>query len=526
MIVRWTWMLSSTAVLALSVFSTTVATAQDAAADTTAGDGANPKSIAPKLEENPLLTEPRSADTLFDAVILMSDLARPNLARMYLLKLVESNLTEEALLKLRDKHGPSIFLRLSNDKNLQPESITLLEQVNSAFRKGAIDPVRVDRLIADLGKSAAEREVAILQLRNAGSFAAARVVSVLNSTRSDEQKKLLLYTLTRLNREVIPVVMGAIEAPNPDLRASVIEALGWMANKEVAISLWHPAFDESQPAGVQLAAKQSLARLLFGSVNRMADVKSFGAASMLAKSARQHLRQQVDLPLNDDGLVERWNWDEESSAVVMTAVSTETASIDIGTRQAREAFQLASQRAELSALYWTALMTTELHIAGRGAAVKTGSGSAFQLGLKLGPEIMQLALTEAMNADQSVAAATALQVLAQTGSAHLLKSAEGRPAPVVAALNHPDPRVQAAAASTILIWDPQTSFRGASRVVEVLTRSLLDTGKARGIAIDANEQRATSMSAALQEMGFEADMAQTGHKDSNVRLNEAMSRCS
>ncbi len=512
MIVRWTWILSSTAVLALSVFSTTVATAQDAAADTAAGDGAKPKSIAPKLEENPLLTDPRTADTLFDAVILMSDLARPNLARMYLLKFTESKLNEETLLKLRDKHGPSIFLRLSNDKNLQPESITLLEQVNAAFRKGAMDPIRVDRLIADLEKSAAEREVAILQLRNAGTFAAARVVSVLNATKSDEQKKLLLYTLTRLNREVIPVMMGAIEAPNPDLRTSVIEALGWMADKDVAIALLHPAFAESQPVGVQLAAKQSLARLLFGSVNRMSEVKQFGAVSALAKSARQYLRQQTELPLNDDGLVERWNWDEESATVVMTAVSTVTASIDIGTRQAREAFQLASQRADLSALYWTALMTTELHEAGRGAALRTGPGSTFQLGLKLGPEIMQLALTEAMSAEQSEVAATALQVLAQTGSAHLLKSVEDRPAPVVAALNHPDPRVQSAAASTILIWDPQTSFRGASRVVEVLTRSLLDTGKARGIAIDANEQRATSMSAALQEMGFEADMAQSGQE--------------
>jgi hypothetical protein len=247
--------------------------------------------------------------------------------------------------------------------------------------------------------------------------------------------------------------MGAIEAPNPDLLASVIEALGWMADKEVAISLWHPAFDESQPAGVQLAAKQSLARLLYGSVNRMSEVKSFGAAAMLAKSARQHLRQQVELPLNDEGLVERWNWDEEAATVVMTAASRETASIDIGTRQAREAFQLASQRPDLSALYWTALMTTELHEAGRGAAVKTGSGSTFQLGLKLGPEIMQLALTEAMSADQSVVAATALQVLAQTGSARLLKSVEGRPAPVVAALSHPDPRVQSAAAATILYCD-------------------------------------------------------------------------
>ena len=99
MTVRWTWMLSSAVVLTLSVLDGAVATAQDADA---AADDAKAKSIEPKLEENPLLTEPRSAETLFDAVVLMSDLARPNLARMYLLKLMESNLNEEGLLKLRD----------------------------------------------------------------------------------------------------------------------------------------------------------------------------------------------------------------------------------------------------------------------------------------------------------------------------------------------------------------------------------------------------------------------------------------
>jgi DNA-binding response OmpR family regulator len=123
---------------------------------------------------------------------------------------------------------------------------------------------------------------------------------------------------------------------------------------------------------------------------------------------------------------------------------------------------------------------------------------------------MQSALVEAMSLGEPVVAAVALQVLAQTGSARMLKATEGRPAPVVAALNYPDSRVQFAAASTILTWDPATTFRGASRVVEVLARALTDAGTARGIAIDANEQRAASMSAALREMGFEPDMAQTG----------------
>src|SRR5712691_815384 len=395
-----------------------------------------------KLEDNPLLTEPRTPETLFDAVVLMSDLARPNLAHIYLQKLMEAKLDEATLLKLRDKYGPAMFLRLSNDRQLQPESITLLERVNAAFRKGAMDPARVDKLIADLSKTAAEREVAIVQLRNAGNFAAARIVSVLNTSKQDAQRKLLLYTLTRLNREVVPVLLGAVEAPHADLQATVIEALGWLDDKQAVMTLWHPAFEDSQPAGVQLAAKQALARLLFGTVNRTAEVTPFGAVAELAKSARRHLRQQHEWSLNDDGQVQRWNWDEQAGTVAMTAVSTETASIRVGTRQAKEAFELAPQRADLHALYWTALMATELHEAGRGAAIRTEPGSTFYIGLQLGPEVMQQALVEAMQAEQSVAAVTALQVLAQTGSAHLLKAAAGRPAPVVAALNHPEPRVQ------------------------------------------------------------------------------------
>lgn len=462
------------------------------------------------LEDNPLLTEPRTPQTLMDAVVLMTDLARPGLARLYLEKLLEANPDDETLLKLRDKYGPATFLRLSNDKRLQPESITLLERINAAFRKGATDPVRVDKLIAQLGKSAAEREVAILQLRNAGSYAAARLVAALNRSRDDAQRKLLLYTLTRLNREVVPTLLGAIEGPEPDLRATVIEALGWLGDSQAKTALWHPAFEESQPPAVQLAARQALARLIFGDVKRSSDVSQFGAAAELAKSARRILRGDGDWMLNDDGQVELWNWDEAAGTIAMTPVSVETAASRIGLRQARQAFELAPNRADLHALYWTALMANELHESGRGAAISTRPGSAFHVGLQLGPEIMQTALVEAMSLGEPLVAVAALQALAQTGSARMLKASDGRPTPAVAALNFPDARVQFAAASTILSWDPATSFRGASRVIEVLARALTDSGKAHGVAIDSNEQRATSMSSALIQLGFEPEIAQTG----------------
>lgn len=182
----------------------------------------------------------------------------------------------------------------------------------------------------------------------------------------------------------------------------------------------------------------------------------------------------------------------------------------VGTRHARQAFELSPQRSELHALYWVSLMASELQDAGREAVIATDPASTFHLGLQLGPDIMQRALTESMNRDQPIVAVVALQALAQTGSSRLLKASEGQVAPVVAALNHPDTRVQFAAASTVLTWNPATSFRGASRVVDVLARSLNDSGTVNGVAIDANEQRATSMSSALRDMGFDPLVASTG----------------
>lgn len=506
MTIRRTWWLVP------SVGLTFLLIANVSAQDQNAADAPPPAAKAQlPQEDNPLLSEPRTPQTLMDTVVLMTDLARPGLAKMYLEKLLEAKPDDATLLQLRDKHGPAMFLRLSNDKRLQPESITLLEQVNAAFRKGATDPVRVDKLIADLSKTAAEREVAILQLRNAGNYGAARLIAALNVSRDEAQRKLLLYTLTRMNREVVPALLGAVEGPNPDLRATVIEALGWLGQPTAIGALWHPAFGETQPAAVQLAARQALARLLFGTAKRVGEVSQFGAAAELAKSARRNLRGEGDWSLNEDGQVELWNWDEATGTVAMTPVTVETASIRAALQQARQAFELAPTRSDLHALYWTALMSNEVQEAERGTAISTLPGSTFHVGLQLGPEVMQSALVEAMSLGEPVVATVALQVLAQTGSSRMLKATEARPAPVVAALNYPDSRVQFAAASTVLTWDPATSFRGASRVVEVLARALTDAGTARGVAIDANQQRATSMSAALREMGFEPDMAQTGH---------------
>jgi len=81
-------------------------------------DSPDPDAVAqtsPDLEPSPLLTEPQDPEALFDAVVLMLDLDRPGLALRYVKQLLAEDPDDATILKMRDKHGPAVFLELSND---------------------------------------------------------------------------------------------------------------------------------------------------------------------------------------------------------------------------------------------------------------------------------------------------------------------------------------------------------------------------------------------------------------------------
>ncbi len=68
--------------------------------------------------------------------------------------------------------------------------------------------------------------------------------------------------------------------------------------------------------------------------------------------------------------------------------------------------------------------------------------------------------------------------------------------------NYPDPRVQFAAAVTVLQLDPDREFSGSGRVVETLTRALGDSGGPAVLVIDPNSQRANNVAGLFQQLGF------------------------
>src|SRR5690606_14511637 len=126
----------------------------------------------------------------------------------------------------------------------------------------ATDPDRIAGLIANLGGTPEEQAEAVEELRRAGVAVVPNLLRALNVSENTAQREGLLYTLVRIGEPAVPLLIAALESPNPDLRARVITALGFIGDPQAVPYLWYPAAADDQPAIVQAAARQAVLRLL------------------------------------------------------------------------------------------------------------------------------------------------------------------------------------------------------------------------------------------------------------------------
>ena len=472
--------------------------------------GAQTSTKKPVVERSPLLKEPTTPEESFAASVLMVDLARLDLAAKYLDQFQESEPDDSLLLRLRDKHGTAEFLKLAATKELQPGAMTLLEQLNAAARKQAEDPAIVDAMIQRLIQGPPERDLAITELRNAGAAVVPEMLRKMSEPAMTEYQDTFVVALTRMGNQVIPPLIGALDSPDERIRAAVIDTLGWLDAAEAIPYLWFPAFDEQQPMGVRDAARRTILKLSKGSADRGDQLSSVVASNELKRLAKMLYRNTDILPVGEQGGVNLWSWDSQQGTVTEKNVSPDIAALFLSTRFARQSLALSPEQAEPQRQYLASLLGLEVLRHGWEKPRVADPGSAMYLGLTAGEETMAQVLKEALEAGRPSTAVAALEVLSQIGTREQVLSQSGLKSPVIAAINSPDPRVQFAAATTILKLEPKHGFSGSNRVVSILARSLTDSHNSRAIVIDADNRRGSFMTGVLSEGGFEGFLAAAG----------------
>ncbi len=465
-----------------------------------------------------LAKEPETVDEYFDAILVMLRVARPDLAQRYLTTLLEQEPDNETLLRLREEHGTATFLRLANDSNLRPQSQELLSRLQAAAGNQLNDPARFDEIINALTGDVRQREQAIRDLKHYGPYAVPELLQRLSGAEQRNTHDLLLLTLVKFGPAAIDPLLGAIESPNPGTRAIAIEALGWLGDEQLVPRLWYPALAVDQPAIVQTTALQAIARIRFGEAHLTNQLDPVGATAEIAERAIVHFRGEYEWTPDIDGVLTVWAWDAEQNRLVGTPTSPTNASAFMAERLARQAMLMSPERDEYRALFLAATMAHERLRAGWDQPAPQGPGTAQNLALFSGPELTEHALGIAVEHGNPAAALVALTALTDVGTRDQLRQRDHRLPPIIAALDFPNDRVQFAAAIAVLSIAPTESFPRAARVIDILSRSLLDEGGPRSVIIDPNVRRGVGTASMLNRLGFTTSVARTGREGFNQAI--------
>lgn len=468
------------------------------------------QSLKSKAPASPLVGEPGTPEELFEAALLMVNIARPELARNYLDKLLEADLTDELLLSLREKHGSGAFLRLTGVKQLHPAADNLLQRANAAFARAAVSPERIGALINQLAASAEERATALADLRGIGAPAVPLLLSALANPANADKQEHIVFGLVRIGEVGVPPLLAALDSPDNNLRVHAITVLGLIRATPAVPYLWYPALSPDEPMPVRAAARQALARILNEPAAAMDKLASDGVATKLLKYASEHFRGKHPWTTDDQGLVPFWRWDAEQNLVIVTALSPDAASDRVGLRFASQALKLAEDQRRIQALYLALELANASRSTGADKPLASGPATAHNLALSVGADTVSETLRESLAAGRPAPAIAALKVLEQIGTVSQLKSSGSKPAAVIAALNYPDARVQFAAASTVLQIDPVSPFAGSARVMQILQRALATEGKPHAVVGEVLPERGAMIGGFVAELGYEPLLVTSG----------------
>ena len=419
---------------------------------------------------------------------------------------------DQTLLDLRLKYGPAEFLKMANIKELQPVSGDLLETVNRLMAARAGDPERIAKLVADMSGSDEERLLAEQELKNGGQAIIVPLLNLLQHDPTPKQERDILHILTLLGHRAEAPLVAALDIPDDDVRAGVISVLGHVGSHDTLSHLWYFANSPQVPAGVKTAAHDAIARIAKMDAGRLAQSPVDSVVSELNRLARLHYQNKYDWKVDADGNVSMWLWKREAESVVLAKIPPRVASSILGSKFARQALSLSPERRDIQVLFLSMTLAAEGMLAGWDRPLPTGPGTAHDLSLVAGEDVVADVLREALKGGQIPNAVAALRVLGQIGTLRMVRSADADRSPVLAALNYPDTRVQFAAAGTVMQLDPQAKFPGVNRVIAILARALTGQGKPVALVVDPNSDRASQLAGILNEIGYVPQLRSTGRE--------------
>jgi hypothetical protein len=453
-----------------------------------------------------LESKPSTPAEFYRGAKILADLGRADLAKGFLQKILDAKLDDPQLKELVDRFGSAAFTGMALNKNLAPQAGALADVALAAVSRLAEEPKRLAALVAGLlDPSSDARARAMIGLQQGRAAAVAPILAVLADPKQATARPVMREALVELGADAVGPLLGALESPDATLVAQVIQVLGAMGARKLAVELLAP-FDAADSSAEVRQAAQAAIRRLSGALPTPPE-----AAALLCQTARVYLEQRQPLAADSDDTVAIWHWDPAQRQLVARKLPVADASRAIAARLARDAYQIAPHDAEIRNLYWTARLESAAYQQGLDKPLAADDPAMVELA-KLDVETLERLLDDAVHRGYTAAAALAVRVLGGKGPAERVLCEGARPSPLVMAVRDADRRLRMAAIAAIMRLQPARPYPGSSYVPESLGYFAASSGARRVLVASPHTETAMQMAGSLAAAGYQIDVATSGRE--------------
>ena len=496
----------------------------------------------PAVAQQPKGAVPRSL-TIYEQFRELLGEGRFDIAANSLQAFLDANPTEADFLEIERRFGTTAFTGLrsvpkwSDDRQADQKARANVEEAikrsRAASDKLLRDPARARKLIRNLGATYEERVFAELELKRMGDFAVPLMIDELRLTSDKEIASGILGAIPKLEPQTVAGFLAGLDGLTGPQQYGVMTAivsrpdilsLQSAAQTDITPILWRAM---AQPADanptVRAGAERLLNILLKGSGAKAEGRQPVAELVAIARQFYEHKARYSAVRRNPDGsdTVPVWVWDASTpdapKLVKHEEVPLRQADEYYALRYARWALEAKPDYEPAQALIVAAAAERAIERAKFGS-LAAAEPAVYKLLSDARSGVLNDLLTRGLNQNRTPLVLAMVQVLGDRADRDAATPPAGsppRPAPLVRALNYPDPQVQLAAADALLRSPVPVPPEVRGRVIEILRRAAaadVSASGAKGTALlaDPNRQRGDALAALFRGAGYNAEVFRTG----------------
>lgn len=459
-------------------------------------------------------SNPQTPLALVNAIDLLVDVNRTDLAVDYLKQLKALSLDDQQLYELYKQAGSAKIFRIATQPGLEPEGQVTAKTILDGAERFANDSARIKNLAetAVRNEDRYQRSVALGDLRLLGDTGAAVLIEKLVDPSYEDAWPRIRQAIGLFGDAAAGPISAALRSNSLKLRLEALYLLRNIDTSDSVESLIGFMLSDSSTALQKEVASQSLKHL----IGYTPDSKE--GIGRLQRSAQQYLLDEVGTDRRGDEMVKWWLWNDQRK-LEPTWVTAQTISRIRSFQRAEHLVEVDPDNRDYQILYWLSRLEAAKLSGGQNRELLSTTLRTFVDSMD--PEMARDVLDKALELNALNAAVATCEILGAIGDPRFLSpDVAGSTSPLISALNAGSIRLTAAAAKAIAKIKPTESFPGSSDYIRALVYLSRSGGLKTAVVGHADLEIAQSLAALTNRQGYTARSVTTARDMFDIAQND------